>query len=48
MHLTKKGDITILLGAKIGEGTESEVVGQSAYGEKNERRDRLVQFAIEH
>lgn len=50
MKLTKKGEINMVIGdfnAKIGSGSENDIVGQYGLGIRNTRGDRLVQFCAE-
>uniref|UniRef100_A0A8D8WNS4 Craniofacial development protein 2 n=2 Tax=Cacopsylla melanoneura TaxID=428564 RepID=A0A8D8WNS4_9HEMI len=51
MRLTKSIDVTIVLGdfnAKVGEGSQTEVMGCFGLGERNERGDRLLLFCQEN
>lgn len=51
MRQLKRNEVTILMGdlnAKVGAGTEGNVVGKYGLGTRNERGDKFVEFCTEH
>ncbi|KAH1028346.1 hypothetical protein HUJ05_001707, partial [Dendroctonus ponderosae] len=49
--MTNKQEITIIMGdfnAKVGRGSVPGTTGDFGLGERNERRDRLIQFCQDH
>lgn len=51
LKLSRNHEITIVMGdfnAKIGQGKCENVVGEHGLGKRNERGERLIQFAQEH